>query len=224
MDCIIEGNLGGATLAVGHFLLRNIENKKNRNGKLDKLISGLELELKSNPGKFLGMDPLIQYRQFIDSSKSVVTSKDVAPLILMNMVLEKGRLPTISRVVDTMNFVSITSGLTISIWDFQKLKGDIVYKLSQGGEKYWPFMGEEMQLLAGELAAFDDEKVLCLVRYRDSKYAPVELETKDIVVHIQGVKGIDSMHVAAALDQLADLLLQIVGGELQDKKIVTSLL
>ena len=152
----------------------------------------------------------------------MIESKETGPKILVNLILKNDYLPKISRVVDCMNIISIKTGLTISIWDKDKVKKDIVYKLSKGGEKYWPFMGEEVELLEGELVAIDNEKVLCLVRYRDSKYAPVTIETKNIVVHIQGIKGIKKEVVENALDELEQLLLANVSGETKEKKIITN--
>ncbi|HIH42878.1 TPA: hypothetical protein HA246_04495, partial [Candidatus Woesearchaeota archaeon] len=116
--------------------------------------------------------------------------------------------------------VSIRSGLTFSMWNKDLIKGNIVYKMSNGKEKYWPFMGEEVELLKDEVAAFDDEKVLCLVRYRDSKYAPVTVETNNIVVHVQGVAGIKREKIANALDEIEKLLVENVIGIVIEKKII----
>ncbi len=216
---IIENNNAG--LVVGHMIIENIENRKNRNNRLDKAVSALEKDVKANPQKFLVSEGLKAYKKFMNSSKSVIESREPGPEILVDLVLKNGYLPTISRVVDCMNIVSIKTGLTMSIWDEDKIKGSVIYKLSRGGEKYWPFMGkEEVELLEGELAAFDDEKVLCLVRYRDSIYAPVTLETKNIVMHIQGVNGIRGETIESALNELERLLLENVGGETKEKKIV----
>ncbi len=221
MEIIIENglNLG---LIVGHLVIENLENKRNRNKRMDKIVSALQKEVKENTDLFLEMDELKAYREFINSSKSVIESKETGPKILVNLILKNDYLPKISRVVDCMNIISIKTGLTISIWDKDKVKKDIVYKLSKGGEKYWPFMGEEVELLEGELVAIDNEKVLCLVRYRDSKYAPVTIETKNIVVHIQGIKGIKKEVVENALDELEQLLLANVSGETKEKKIITN--
>lgn len=220
MHCAFNENVAGSGLVVGQCVFNNIENKKNRNGKLDKLISQLEKEVKLNSAKFLDLESIHCYREFIRAHQSIIESQDIAPAILVGLILNNGRLPTISRVVDAMNFISITMGVTISIWDQDKIKGDILYKLSQGVEKYWPFMGEEVVLMAGELAAFDDEKVLCLVRYRDSKYAPVNLETKNLVIHIQGVHGVKKALLEEALDQLALLLNETVGGNMTSKHLI----
>lgn len=221
MNVFVETNTRYSGLGVGHLIIGNIENKKNRNGRMDKLISELQKNLKENPRKFLDTPELRCYKEFITSSKRVVESAEPGPEILINLVLKNGHLPTISRVVDCMNVVSIKTGLTFSIWDKDKIKGNIVYKLSKGGEKYWPFMGNEVELLEDELVAFDDEKVLCLVRYRDSKYAPVTLETKNIVVHIQGVNGISKEKIELALNEIEKLLLENVNGQTQEKKIIT---
>ena len=55
-------------------------------------------------------------------------------VILISVVRTKGSLPAISRVVDCMNYISV------SIWDPDIVAGCLTYKLSKGGERYWPFM------------------------------------------------------------------------------------
>ncbi len=219
MDVTIENNINSG-LIVGHLVIEDIENKRNRNNRMEKLVSALEKEVKENPAKFLETGELKSYENFINSSKSIIESKDAGPKILINLILEKGCLPTISRVVDCMNIISIKTGLTVSIWDRDRIKMSIIYKLSHGGERYWSFMGEEVELLEGELIAIDNEKVLCLVRYRDSKYAPVTLETKNIVVHIQGVKGIQKEKIENALNELESLLLENANGTTKEKRII----
>tara|TARA_Y100000310_G_scaffold94955_1_gene92787 strand:- start:21191 stop:21853 length:663 start_codon:yes stop_codon:yes gene_type:complete len=220
MDVVIENN-SGADLIVGHLIIENLQNKKNRNKGMEREVSALQKEVKANQDKFLNTETLKAYEEFINSSQSAIESKDPGPKILIDLILKNGYLPTVSRVVDCMNIISIKTGLTISIWDKDKVKGNIVYKLSQGGEKYLPFMGEEVELLKDELVAFDDEKILCLVRYRDSQYAPVTLETSNIIVHIQGVKGIKKDVIENALDELEKLLLETTNGQTNEKKIVT---
>jgi len=222
MDVIIENNFENIGLIVGHLIIKNIENKKNRNKRMEKLIKSMEINIKNDPEKFVETDESRSYEYFIKSSESVIESEESGPIILVNTILRSGHLPKISRVVDCMNIVSVQTGLTISIWDMDNLNGNIVYNLSNGGEKYWPFMGEEVELLKNELAALDNDKVLCLVRYRDSKYAPVTLDTKNIVVHIQGVKGIQAEKIESALNDLEKLLLENVNGETSNKKVYTS--
>jgi DNA/RNA-binding domain of Phe-tRNA-synthetase-like protein len=158
-----------------------------------------------------------KYNEFIATTKSVIKQKTAGSEILINLIKEKGSLPSISRVVDCMNIISVKYGLTISVWDQDKLNGDITYKISKGGDKYWPFMGDEVKLLKGELIAQDRDKVICLVRYRDSKYAPVTVDTKNIVVHIQGVNGIKKEVIEKALTELKELLLENVGGDIKLK-------
>ena len=173
MEVTINNGCRNSELIVGHLVIEAIENAKNRNNRIEKLVSALEKEIKENAVNFLNNEGINADERFISSSKSVIASTACGPKILVELILKSGHLPKISRAVDCMNIVSIRSGLTFSMWNKDMIKGNIVYKMSESGEKYCPFMGEEVELLKDELAAFDDEKVLCLVRYRDSKYAPV---------------------------------------------------
>lgn len=207
-------------LVVGKVVLKNIENKKNRNKRLDKMLSQLQKEVREDSNSFFSNQFIAAYKKFIALFHTTTIIGKPAPEILIDMILERGYLPTISRVVDSMNYISVRTGLTISSWDLDKVDGEIKYELSQGGEKYHPFMGEEIQLEANELIARDDEKVLCLVRYRDSQYAQVTLETTNLAVHIQGIKGIARDKVESALNQLTELLAEAVGGEVVDKKVI----
>ena len=218
MQTILEEKTRNLSLIVGHLRIEGVENKKNRNKGMEKTIKELEADVKQNPNKFLSKPELLAYQKLAET-KSSIPSTDSAAKILISIILDQGRLPTISRVVDCMNVVSVKAGLTISTWDMEKLKGKVRYKMSEGKEKYWPFMGDELELEKDELAIFDDEKVLGLVRYRDSKYAPVTLDTKNILVHMQGINGISRESIQAALDELEKLILENTGGKTVNKLI-----
>jgi len=220
MLTLIDSNIKSMGLIVGQSNIQNLLNKKNRNNKLDKLIKQLETEVKTNPNTFISKPTITAYNEFFKNIKSVIDSTDPAPKILIDLILKYGHLPTISRVVDCMNYISIKHGVTISIWDQNNIKGDIVYKNSQGEENYWPFMGDEVKLLKDELAAYDSEKVLCLVRFRDSKYAPVNVDTTNIIIHIQGVGGIDQETIRLALNDLNSLIIENCGGNLIEKSVL----
>ncbi|MBS3158385.1 hypothetical protein J4206_03800 [Candidatus Woesearchaeota archaeon] len=220
MEVTIKDDCRNSELIVGHLVIEGIENAKNRNNRIEKLVSVLEKEIKENSANFLNNERINAYERFINSSKSAIASTACGPKILVELILKSGHLPKISRAVDCMNIVSIRSGLTFSMWNKDLIKGNIVYKMSNGKEKYWPFMGEEVELLKDEVAAFDDEKVLCLVRYRDSKYAPTTIETKNLVVHVQGVAGIKREAIENALDEIERLLVENVKGKVVEKKII----
>ncbi len=207
-------------VAVGHALIEGIENKRNRNGRIERAVEELEKSVKEKPGHFTSSKGILAYKSAFDSQKSALGATEPGPKILSEIIIKNGHLPKISRVVDCMNLVSVESGLTVSAWDADGIRGGVVYKLSDGGEKYWPFMGEEIPLVPGELAAFDEEKVLCLVRYRDSKYAPVTADSKRIAVHIQGVNGIGKPEIEKALNELEQLVLENCGGTSLEKKII----
>lgn len=107
----------------------------------------------------------------------------------------------------------------MSAWDADKIDGDIRYGLTVGGEKYWPFAGEEIELASGELVASDNEKILCLVRFRDSKYAPVTTETRNMALHVQSVGEKGSGSVGLALDKTVKLIYETTGGTLTRREL-----
>ena len=220
MDIIIDDSTKDTQLIVGHLIIGGIENKKNRNKPLEKAAKKVNHAVKENPKAFLEKKEITAYEESFADTPSSVASTDSAAKILINLIVETGHLPKISRVVDCMNIVSVTHGIPVSIWDREKVHGTITYTRSKGGEKYWPFMGEEVSLLQNELIAVDDEQVLCLLRYRDSKYAPVSLDSSSIVVHIQVTNGIPAQTVQTALDELETLILNNCGGKTIEKKIV----
>ena len=218
MEILLDSKTKEKGLIVGHMIITDLINKKNRNGKMERIIKDLETDVKQNPDKYLKKMEIDAYEK-LSEQKSAIKSSHTAARILLNIIINQGKLPTISRIVDCMNIVSVKTGLTISIWNMDKLEGKITYKMSEGNEKYWPFMGDEVELEKDELATFNEEKVLGLVRYRDSKYAPVTLETKNILIHIQGVNGITKESVQNAMDELQTLIIENIGGNLQEKTV-----
>ena len=79
-------------LIVGHLVIENLENKKNPNKKLEKILKELRDDVKNNPDRFLKRDEIRAYQDFIESTASVIKSNEVGPTILVNIILEKGFL------------------------------------------------------------------------------------------------------------------------------------
>lgn len=216
----------GLRLRYGQVLIKGLLNKKNRSNGMKREIKALEIEVKAKPETFYNKSQVQKYRDWIKRTKSTVdvlpgVPTDSAAVILTRLVVDKGNLPCISRVVDCMNYISIKHGVAISIWDQDQVKGAITYKLSKGGEKYRPFMSEvELELLPNELAAFDESGICrCLVRYRDSNYASVEVDTRNICVHMQFINPSTDDNIEIALTELEKLLLAEVGGTVTEHKI-----
>jgi DNA/RNA-binding domain of Phe-tRNA-synthetase-like protein len=213
-------------LRYGQLLLTNITNKKGRSNPMKREIKALEVEVKAKPDSFYNKSQVQKYHTWIKQTKSAVdqlplVATDSAALILTRLIIDKGNLPTISRVVDSMNYISVKHGVAISIWDQDRVKGAITYKMSKGGEKYKPFMSQvELELLPNELAAFDETGICrCLVRYRDSDYASVEVDTRNICVHMQFINPSAEDNIEVALSELEKMLIAEVGGTISECKI-----
>lgn len=120
-----------------------------------------------------------------------------------------------------MNYISVNHCVAISMWDSQKISGNILYRVTDGGEQYWPFMSDEQVLAPKEVCAFDEEKCLCLVRYwisfcsfsfvkisryRDSKYACVTPQTTSITIHVQFINLAESDLIEVVNQEFRELL------------------
>ena len=60
---------------------------------------------------------------------------------LISLAKAKGRVPNINTVVDCYNLVSAQTGFSIGAHDCAHLRGDVAFRITGGGERYWP-LGE----------------------------------------------------------------------------------
>eukprot|EP01133_Synstelium_polycarpum_P006700 gene6700-7792_t len=206
------------SLTIAQFILKGIKNTRgSRNASLKRSIKELQDEVKKNPTEYLVKPQVVKYKSWMNSTKSIVVENGLVPdggsepaaPILVRLITDKGSLPTISNVVDCMNYISVKYGVAISIWDLdsvnqqQQEAGLIVqYQYSLGGEKYWPFMAEEeLELLPGELIGVHDKKL-----------------------HIQGVDcdPTDLSTIDTARTELQSLLQESVGGGLENSITITN--
>ncbi len=215
VDAIIDEELKEAFpgLKIAHLEIDGIEVKRSMKS-LKKVVRASREEIKNKySGVELAEDPKIKaYRDFIKKFDVSPSKQKAASEALIRIVLTKGKLSDINNVVDCMNMVSMRTGLTFSSWDKDKIKGDVVVRYSKEGERYTAIGDEEMILKAGEVIEADDERVLCLIRYRDCQFAMVDNNTKNILIHIQGVEGITEEETKAAKEELKKLVLEFAGG------------
>ena len=202
-------------LKIAHLEIDGIEVKRGMES-LKKVIRRSREEIITRySGIELTEDPHIKaYRDFIKKFNIGPSEQKAASEALIKMMLNKGRLPEINNVVDCMNIVSMRTGLTISAWDKDKIKGDVIVRYSKEGERYTPIGDEEMILKSGEIIETDDEKVLCLIRYRDCQFAMVDCNTKNLLIHVQGVEGVAEEEVIDAKEELKKLILEFAGGKI----------
>lgn len=135
---------------------------------------------------------------------------------LVGLIQRNGRLPNINTVVDSYNLVSATTLLSIGAHDTAHIKGDIIFKVTDGSELYTP-LGEEqpVPVHAGEYACMDAEKVLCRLDVKQCRETRITKETRQFMLYVQGNKATNRPYLEAGLQQVCQLIQEICGGEYQ---------
>ncbi len=167
---------------------------KKRSASLDKLKMKIIDEVKKEYTlEDLKDTSLIRsYRDFywrigIDPTKTRPSSE-----ALIRRILQGKDIPNINTCVDAYNLVSIKTNISIGVFDMDKMTGDLLLRSADVGEKFIGIgMDELKQLKGNEIVVADDEKIIAIYPYRDSDETKVTLKTKNIVILICGVPGIE---------------------------------
>jgi methionine--tRNA ligase beta chain len=182
---------------------------RKSSAELDTLKKEAEKEIKDLS---VEGDPILDaykevYRRFkVDAESPVVH--------LINLVKEKGRLPTINTVVDAYNVVAATRRVSVGVHDLDKVVGDVGLKVTRGGEVYVPLgETEPMNIPSGKFAMMDDEHVLCWLDTKQGQHTKIGFDTRNLLVYVQGNSETSSMYLENALRKICDLIVQYNGGE-----------
>jgi DNA/RNA-binding domain of Phe-tRNA-synthetase-like protein len=116
-------------------------------------------------------------------------------------------LPKINPIVDAMNIASAMTGIPMSSFDYRIIEGDFEVRFANAGEMYYPHTGANKQLNGNEVVLVNNENILCIYPYRDSKFALIRDDTSKVITVSYGVPGVAD--VAAPIR----LMLQLLGSK-----------
>lgn len=129
--------------------------------------------------------------------------------------VEKGTgVGTINPLVDLYNTVSLTYGLPCGGEDMDTFVGDMVLTVAQGGEHFMALGDEEADhALPGEVIYKDEEGAVCRCwNWRDGQRTMLTESTQNAFLIIESVDPSRSADLAAAVNMLAELSQQFLGG------------
>lgn len=171
----------------------------------------------------LSMNPTIAaYRNFFKKIRIDPTKVRPSGEALIRMILKQGRIPVINHVVDSMNIVSSMTGLSLSVFDTDKIIDNIIVRIALPGEHYVPHGNTAYATKGGELIVADSEKILCLYPYRDTIATRVTEETKNIVLQVHGVPGINKESIHKAADDTLMLMISPSQREMPTIQVISS--
>ncbi|MFH0748361.1 MAG: phenylalanine--tRNA ligase beta subunit-related protein [Candidatus Bathyarchaeota archaeon] len=112
---------------------------------------------------------------------------------LIRRILGGSSISIINTLVDSYNLASIETEIALAAFDAGKVKGELLMHSSKVGEKFEGIgMDKPMTFQGGEVVISDSEKLIAVYPHRDAEDTKVTEATKDILLMVCGVPGIQN--------------------------------
>jgi phosphoenolpyruvate synthase (EC 2.7.9.2) len=139
------------------------------------------------------------------------TKQRPAQEALLRRILRGEPLPRISPVVDAGNAASIKYLVPIGLYDLAKIRGDALrIRMSRKGEVFRPIGGTPYEL-DNQIVLASNGQILHVYPYRDSVETKIDSSTRDVLVVIAGVPGVEEERLVKTAYYLRRLL-SLLGG------------
>ncbi|MEM1949331.1 MAG: phenylalanine--tRNA ligase beta subunit-related protein [Candidatus Caldarchaeum sp.] len=183
-------------------------------------VEGLE-DYISNVRKTLKLDeltrhPLVRaYRDFfwrigVDPTKTRPSAE-----ALLRRVLQGKKFPRVNTLVDVYNIVSMKYVVPIAAFDADRLAGDLVMRFARSGERFQGIgMEKPLTLSGGEVVVEDGQKLIAVYPYRDADSSKVTERSRNVLLMVCGVPGVDMEYLKNCSDELVEAVLSKCGGRL----------
>ncbi|MDX1597824.1 MAG: phenylalanine--tRNA ligase subunit beta [Marinobacter sp.] len=154
----------------------------------------------------------------------------------MQEKLRRSGIRSIDAAVDVTNYVMLELGQPMHAFDRDEIKGGIVVRMAEQGEKLVLLDGQEVDLTTGTLIIADHEKPVAIAGVMGGEHSGVSTKTRDLVLesayfdpitlagkarhyglHTDAShrfeRGVDYQLARDAMERCTALLMDIVGGE-----------
>ncbi|MEW6222891.1 MAG: phenylalanine--tRNA ligase beta subunit-related protein [Candidatus Hadarchaeota archaeon] len=162
--------------------------------------------------------PLMRaYRDFYWRIEIDPTKDRPAAEALVRRVLAGKPLPTINTFVDAYNLASVKSFIPMGAFDADKITGELLLRPALAGEEFLGIGMQVPQLLKGnEPVVADEEKLIAVYPYRDAESTKITASTKNVLLMICGVPGVETAKLEKALGVAVDIIARFCGGRFRD--------
>ncbi len=144
------------------------------------------------------------------------SSAIASPELLLRLLQEVGTLPRINTCVAAYNIISVVTRAVVSVHDLRRLEGMVRMVLLQASEPFLPLGTNETEIMQpGEFGARDDHHMLCRLNCKQSRLSSVGLETRDVLVYVQGNPSLEGTLLDSALDEVCAAIIRFNGGTRQ---------
>ena len=211
-------------LAVCIGTITDIHNEKE-NERIEQLREAVYLEVKTKHNiETLKDNPTVRaFRDFywklgIDPTKTRPSGE-----ALLRRVLHGDELPRISAVVDAYNLASTKTILPISGFDVDLLNQPFHVRFAKNGETFTGIgMDKPITLTEQMLVLADQKQVLCIYPYRDTDLTKITMQTRNAMIIVYGVSGIDEQVLKEAAETTLDYIRLVSQGKTGTTKVFSA--
>lgn len=154
------------------------------------------------------------YRDFFWALGIDPTKIRPASEALIRRFLNGKPIPRINCIVDAYNLASMESGIALAAFNADLLKGDLIMRFANEGEKFFGIgMKEPKDLQGNELIVSDEEQIIAIYPHRDAENTKVKNNTTNIFLLVCGVPGIKKDLLISTAELAIDYITQLCGGK-----------
>jgi len=136
---------------------------------------------------------------------------------LVRRILAGKPIPTINTLVDAYNLASIRTGVAMGAFDADRLYGELELRPAREGEEFICIgMDGPIKLKRNEFVVADAKKLIAIYPYRDADETKVTEATKNVVLLICGVPGIEEQVLTDATRVAVEFITRFCGGKVID--------
>lgn len=133
---------------------------------------------------------------------------------LIRRILAGKPIPSINNVVDSYNLASIKTEVALAAFNRDELKGGLLMRTAERGERFLGIgMSEPMKLNGEEIVISDEEKLIAVYPYRDAEKSRVSGTTRNLLILMGGVPDIDEKILSDAGKVALDLVTRFCRGK-----------
>jgi len=186
----------------------NVELEKFKNAIMKHVREKYDLESLKDVSTFRA------YRDFFWKAEIDPTKIRPAAEALIRRILGGRDIPHINTLVDAYNLASIKTEIALAAFDADKVKGNLLMRFAEKGEEFLGIgMEKPMLLQGGEIVVSDDEKLVAIYPYRDADSTKITEKTKNVMLLVCGVPGIEEKTLRDAIRVTLDYVVQFCNGE-----------
>lgn len=210
------------SVKLGYAVIEGVKIKAT-DPKLEALKKVTFQELSTLTKEAMQQSPeIVSYRKLYKETGVDLHSRYPSPEALLRRVISKKEPYRVNTCVDAYNLIVMKYRVSIGAFDLDQLKFPTVLKLAKGGEQMI-LIGEAVptELKAGEICYFDTIGPYNLdFNYRDANRTKVKLETKNIILNIDGVYEITRYQIERSLKESIKLIQEFCGGKVKEAGVI----